>query len=145
MQSNELAKELGPHLRLLRRFKPYGGSWRLQVDDDDPDRKTLEDLSYRMVIATVQYHKMEYVGRGSGHRPVYEISWDTVGFLRGVEYMESLNPPREPEEFCEDQWWLKELDVLTQYGTPNQKRAVAVVRNMMAQLADSRAEQEMKR
>ena len=34
-------------------------------------------------------------------------------------------------EYCEGQWWLKELDAMA--GTPDQRRAVAVVRKMMAE------------
>lgn len=34
-------------------------------------------------------------------------------------------------EFQEGQWWLKELDEAVAYGTDDQKRAVAVVRNML--------------
>lgn len=36
------------------------------------------------------------------------------------------------EDFNEGQWWLKELDAMAKDGTPDQKRAVAVVRNLMA-------------
>lgn len=34
-------------------------------------------------------------------------------------------------DFQEGQWWLKELDAMAMDGTPDQKRAVAVVRNLM--------------
>lgn len=36
-----------------------------------------------------------------------------------------------PEDFEEGQWWLKELDAMVVNGTHDQKRAVAVVRNLM--------------
>ncbi len=35
--------------------------------------------------------------------------------------------------FAEGQWWLAELDQMVTNGTPDQKRAVAVVRNLMRQ------------
>lgn len=34
-------------------------------------------------------------------------------------------------EFAEGQWWLRELDAMAATGTPDQKRAVAVVRNLL--------------
>lgn len=34
-------------------------------------------------------------------------------------------------DFREGQWWLKELDAMVEDGTPDQKRAVAVVRNLL--------------
>lgn len=42
--------------------------------------------------------------------------------------------PIEIDEFCEGQWWIVELDALAEGGSIEQKRAVAVVRNMMWQL-----------
>lgn len=36
-----------------------------------------------------------------------------------------------PTEFAEGQWWLAELDAMAAASTPNQKRAVAVVRHLL--------------
>lgn len=41
------------------------------------------------------------------------------------------SPIHEIEDFAEGQWWLQELDAMVKDGTPDQKRAVAVVRNLM--------------
>ena len=40
------------------------------------------------------------------------------------------------EDFDVGQWWVKELDAMAANGTPDQKRAVAVVRNLLGQIAD---------
>ena len=37
--------------------------------------------------------------------------------------------------FDESQWWFKELEAAVATGTPDQKRAVAVVRNLLGQIA----------
>lgn len=65
-------------------------------------------------------------------------------YAAATVWRKHLAPPverRETEEFCEGQWWLEELDTMVKTGTPNQKRAVAVVRNMMGQLAGAQAEE----
>lgn len=43
----------------------------------------------------------------------------------------SETPADHPREFSEGQWWLAELDAMVASGTPDQKRAVAVVRHLM--------------
>lgn len=39
-------------------------------------------------------------------------------------------------EFEDGQWWVQELDAAVADGTPDQKRAVAVVRNLLRQIAE---------
>lgn len=41
------------------------------------------------------------------------------------------------EKFTADQWWLPELQAAVENGTPDQKRAVAVVRNLLRQIAEA--------
>lgn len=38
------------------------------------------------------------------------------------------------DEFTEGQWWIIELDNMVKLATPDQKRAVAVVHNLLRQL-----------
>ena len=38
------------------------------------------------------------------------------------------------KEFQEGQWWVEELDGMVKSGTPDQKRAVVVVHNLLTQL-----------
>jgi len=39
------------------------------------------------------------------------------------------------DEFAKGQWWIAELDKMVEGGTPDQKRAVAVVHNLLSQVA----------
>jgi hypothetical protein len=59
------------------------------------------------------------------------------------EYMfRNLNgntPPNgQLSEFKADQWWVQELDKLTKDGTPDQKRAVAVLHSLLEMIAGKR-------
>lgn len=45
--------------------------------------------------------------------------------------MQEVKPVDSVECFAEGQWWLAELDQMVREGTHDQKRAVAVVRNLL--------------
>lgn len=56
------------------------------------------------------------------------------------EYQKKSDPVAGPSgdfltDFQDGQWWLSELDSTVANGTPDQKRAVAVVRNLLATIA----------
>ena len=49
-----------------------------------------------------------------------------------TEYINSAAQSAPIDVFEEGQWWLVELDSIVANGTPDQKRAMAVVRNLLS-------------
>jgi hypothetical protein len=122
------------------------------------ERKDLEDLIQRLwdqgasieIMKILEHDKQQ---RESLSRVEAKLV-EAVGLLKSVkdwfgygDLPESLGKLEsflarhtqggQQEEFHEGQWWLKELDMMVESGTPNQKRAVAVVRNMIGHLGQA--------
>lgn len=69
------------------------------------------------------------------------------GWQKAIQTMSNYRPKKlyvtaSYEDFKEGQWWLVELDTMVANGTPDQKRAVVVVRNLMNQFNKKTIDQE---
>ena len=86
-------------------------------------------------IETYMGHHDEVRGYATSRAPVAR---EALAAAKAVEPQASelVGPSGDAlSDFKADQWWLPELDAAVANGTPDQKRAVAVVRNMLATAA----------
>lgn len=93
-------------------------------------------------VAAVERNACVVIGEddtsGSEKSPRRKANKSPAEFAKELSAAYGLSLVALTEDFSEEQWWFKELEKMVFNGTDEQRRAVAVVRSLLAQIGEAR-------